>query len=83
MSGRYRAAMAAYVRGHDRIWDLERKRGGADSGDETKVESVEWSGAPESPSFGVGVARSLRFERGPGNARPDDPTGSDGTLSDD
>jgi hypothetical protein len=65
MSGVYRKAAAAYVRGHDRVWGLAQMRG-----DSTETESVlEWSGPPVTPRFGVGVATSLDFRRGPGNLR--------------
>ena len=78
MSGRYRSAVAAYVRGHDRVWPIDRKRGGlANSADSSN--EIEWSSPPAAPSFGVGVARALGFERGPGNARAD--RASDGAES--
>ncbi|MFV1986304.1 MAG: hypothetical protein ACC682_03440 [Gemmatimonadota bacterium] len=67
MSGRYRSAVAAYVRGHDRVWEISRMRG------ESLPEepgAVEWSAPRAAPRFGVGVASSLQFHRGPGNLRP-------------
>ena len=65
---RYREAMAAYVRGHDRVWPVDRMRGGAPDPRESEPE-IEWSPAPPPPSIGVGVARSLHFHKGPGTRR--------------
>lgn len=62
---RYRAAMAAYVRGHDRVWPVELMRGGPEP--DAAPPEVEWGAVPAPPSFGVGVASSLRFHSGPGN----------------
>lgn len=65
MTAKYRAAAAAYIRGHDRIWEVDRMRGGL-----AAVEPpIEWSAPPPPPSFGVGVAVELEFHRGPGNLR--------------
>lgn len=64
MSARHRSAAAAYVRGHDRGWQVERMRDG--KAEETEIE---WSPTPGTPRFGVGVARSLEFHRGPGKLR--------------
>ncbi|MDX1392886.1 MAG: hypothetical protein R3195_00790 [Gemmatimonadota bacterium] len=64
--GGRRRAVAAYVRGHDRVWSLTRMRGiESDVGES----GIEWSDAPVPPRFGVGVAREIEFHRGPGRAR--------------
>jgi len=67
MSGRHRSAVAAYVRGHDRVWDLDRMRGGDAP---AASDAIEWRAPPDAPSFGVGVASPLEFHRGPGSLRP-------------
>lgn len=64
---RYRDAMAAYVRGHDRVWPVERMRGGARPYDSPP--EIEWGAVSVPPSIGVGVASSLRFHSGPGSRR--------------
>ena len=71
MSGVYRKAAAAYIRGHDRVWGIAQMRG-----DQTETERpIEWSAAPTTPRFGVGVATSLEFNKGPGDLRPDNDEG--------
>lgn len=62
MTGRVRSVVASYVRGHDRVWDVARMRGGPAPAAEAPVE---WGGAPAPARFGVGVARALDFGRGP------------------
>jgi hypothetical protein len=64
---RYRDAMAAYVRGHDRVWPVERMRGGSEP--DASPTEVEWGAPPTQPSLGVGVASSLQFHSGPGTRR--------------
>jgi hypothetical protein len=64
---RYRHAMAAYVRGHDRVWPVELMRGGAPPHDSPP--EVEWGAVSAPPSIGVGVASSLEFHSGPGSRR--------------
>ena len=64
MSGRYGPIFAAYVRGHDRVWGVERMRGVTEGAGEAVVE---WSSGPGPASFGVGVARTLEFHHGPGS----------------
>ena len=70
MSGSHRDALAAYIRGHDRVLELDRMRGRSAGHADDEGTDVKWSDPPPSPSFGVGVASTLRFERGPGNLRP-------------
>lgn len=81
MSGRFRSAIQAYLRGHDRILEHAgiRPPQPAEAGAEP---AIEWGGVPETPSFGVGVARALEFERGPGNANARYGGASDGVGSD-
>lgn len=69
MSGRCGPIFAAYVRGHDRVWGVDRMRGVAEGDGEVEVkeEVVEWSSGPGPASFGVGVARTLEFHHGPGS----------------
>jgi hypothetical protein len=78
MSGRHRSAVAAYVRAHDRIWDVDRMRGGDAP---AASDAIEWHTPPATPSFGVGVALLLEFHCGPGNRRP--VSGEPGTASHD
>ena len=69
MSGRggsTRTAVAAYVRGHDRVWGVARMRGEPPS---PEPPSIEWSGPPAAARFGVGVASEPEFHRGPGKGR--------------
>lgn len=65
---RYRDAVAAYIRGHDRALPVERLRAGSADPREDDRE-IEWSPVPASASFGVGVATTLRFHSGPGTRR--------------
>ena len=65
---RHRDAVAAYVRGHDRVWPVERMRAGSADPREDDPE-IEWSPVPAPASIGVGVATSLRFHSGPGTRR--------------
>lgn len=62
MSGRYRSVIAAYVRGKDRVWEVDRMRAATTPEAGSRVE---WGRIPGSPRFGIGVARTLDFERGP------------------
>ncbi len=55
-------AVEAYVAGHDRGVEPERKLPAPD-GD--AAPEFEWGGAPPPPRFGVEVARRLDFHRGP------------------
>jgi len=78
MSGRFRSVVASYVRGHDRVWDVARMRGGPAPASEPHVE---WGGTPARPRFGVGVARTLDFGRGPAMGTASGPP--QGTKTDD
>jgi len=71
MSGRFRPVIASYVRGHDRVWEVERMRAGASAAGEP---AVEWGRVPTPARFGVGVARTLDFQRGPAMRATDGPT---------
>ena len=55
-------ALQAYVRGHDRVWEHQAK-----FGDSTRNASakIEFGGLPSPPRFGIEVAKSLEFQRGP------------------
>lgn len=58
------AALRAYVEGHDRGWDADRKLR-ASAGADPQEPDIAWSAEPESPRFGVGVPDELDFHRGP------------------
>lgn len=61
-----RAALHAYVQGHDRVRDREGKLGEPDAGSHPPIE---FGGAPAPPSFGVPVPERLEFHRGPATWR--------------
>lgn len=58
------AALRAYVEGHDRGWEADRKWQAVDGADSPEPE-IPWSSEPEGPSYGVGVPDELDFHRGP------------------
>lgn len=66
--GSHWAAVEAYRRGHDRVWDVERMRGRPPESPEP-VRELEWSGRPKAPSFGVAVPPVLDYHRGPDDWR--------------
>lgn len=61
----FRRAVRAYVMGHDRIWEADRKLGRDVTGVAEEIPEPEWHGEPPPPRYGVDVARTLRFDRGP------------------
>jgi hypothetical protein len=65
---RYRSAILSYLRGKDRVWEVERMRG---VGGPSEEAPVEWGRVPPPPRFGIGVARTLDFQRGPAMRRDD------------
>lgn len=64
-------ALRAYVRGRDRVWELERKRGSAEPARPPR--EIEFGHLPPPPRFGVEVAEELDFRRGPAAWRDRDP----------
>jgi len=66
--GDLKAALQAYVLGHDRVWPVERKLAPAES---ATTPEPEFGRVPPSPRFGVGVPDHLEFGRGPGCSRSD------------
>lgn len=65
----FRRAVRAYVMGHDRIWEAERKLGRDVTGVAEETPEPEPHGEPEPPRYGVPVPRTLRFHRGPSTWR--------------
>ena len=60
-----KAALRAYVAGHDRGWEADRKLEAAEPGGDASEGEIPWSSEPEGPRFGVGVPDELDFHRGP------------------
>lgn len=65
----FRRALGAYVLGHDRIWETERKLGREVAGVAEEAPRPEWHGEPPPPRYGVGVPHTLAFHRGPSTWR--------------
>lgn len=76
MSRRYRSAILSYVRGKDRVWEVEKMRGAEASAEDPPLE---WGVVPSSPRFGIEVARTLDFQRGPAMRRDARAAGGEST----
>ncbi len=57
-----RAALDAYVRGHDRVWEPDRK---LPRHPRPEPELPEFGSVPARPRYGVAVPARLDFHRGP------------------
>lgn len=59
---RIRDAVEAYRRGHDRVWPNDRMRALPSPAPD---DEPEFTPPPSPPRFGIPVARTLDFQRGP------------------